>query len=209
MTGRRHWGRTPLDSQLLIRLTCCVYPGAKVLEEIGRIAIAASRLDAAMGRLWAHLDRSLNESDCQRKPASAQVKGVRIAAEAQLLGNLKREVLDAVDAARTVSERRNALMHQEWLIRGNHVMRPVSELASVPAEILEDYFEDWAREARDADRWQVADGRSQAIETAQTLAELTAIEKDLRGAADRVTGLTFVVASSRETGSPPGYGRRE
>ncbi|MBT0773160.1 hypothetical protein KIH74_29725 [Kineosporia sp. J2-2] len=199
--------KTPkrLDSRPRGSWNSPVYPGSKVLEEIGRIAVAASRLDAAMGRLWSHLDRSLDPSNCQRASASVQAKEVRKAAEVRLVGTMRDEVLGAADKARSASGRRNALMHQEWLIRGDHVMRPVSDLRRIPAEEMESYLEDWAREARDAERWQIADGRSQAIGTAQTLGELTAVEKDLRDATDHITRLTFAVASSRETGSPPGY----
>lgn len=47
--------------------------------------------------------------------------------------------------------------------------------------------------------------RSVDVVPAQTLDELQKVERQLADVTDLVSALTFQVASSRETGPPPGY----
>ena len=47
--------------------------------------------------------------------------------------------------------------------------------------------------------------RSVDVVPAQTLDELQKVERQLADVTDLVSALTFQVASSRETGFPPGY----
>jgi hypothetical protein len=53
--------------------------------------------------------------------------------------------------------------------------------------------------------WQRVPSRSVEVVPAQTLDELRQVEPELAAAAELVTQLTFAVASSRETGKPPGH----
>ena len=113
-----------------------MYPGPDVLEEVGRVTIAGSRLDIQMGMLWHHLDRSTDLDHARRSPGALQSRSVRRLAKSRLVGDMRREALAAVDAADLARARRNEIVHQDWLLRGPDAMRPVAELARVdPADL--------------------------------------------------------------------------
>jgi len=67
------------------------------------------------------------------------------------------------------------------------------------------YLEEWERESRTSQEWQRVPSRSVDVVPAQTLDELQKVERQLADVTDLVSALTFQVASSRETGFPPGY----
>lgn len=182
-----------------------VYPGPDVLQEVGRVTIAGSRLDVQMGMLWHHLDRSTKLEDSRRAPGAKQCERVRSLAEERLTGDMREQVLAAVVAAEAARGRRNEIVHQEWLLRGRDAMRPVSELAQIPPEDLPDYLQEWGRESKASQDWQQVPSRSVDVVPAQTLDELREVERELAAATQLVSVMTCRVASSRETGSPPGY----
>jgi hypothetical protein len=182
-----------------------MYPGPDILQEVGRVTIAGSRLDLQMGMLWHHLDRNVDLEACRRARGAKQRERVRALAEHRLTGALRTEVLAAVNAAEVAQERRNAIVHQDWVLRGGDAMRPVSELNDVPPEDLPAYLEEWERESKASLDWQRVPSRSIEIVPALTFDELRQVERQLAGATDDVSRLTFRVASSRETGRPPGY----
>jgi hypothetical protein len=84
-------------------------------------------------------------------------------------------------------------------------MRPVSELGRITQEDLPAYLEEWERESRSSQDWQRVPPRSVDLVPAQTLDELREVERELASVTNLVSALTFRVASSRETGSQPGY----
>ncbi len=182
-----------------------MYPGPEVLQEIGRITIAGSRLDIQMGHLWHHLDRSVPFEETRWKPGAEQAKKVRRLADTRLTGSMQTRVLAAVDAAEQARARRNEVVHQDWILRNRAATRPVSEWLAVASEDQAAYLEQWEREPMDSEEWQRVPRRGTNVDTAPELADLVAVERALSQATDEVTALTFGVASSRETGKPPGY----
>jgi hypothetical protein len=84
-------------------------------------------------------------------------------------------------------------------------MRPVTEYLALPSEEQASYVDAWRREAKTSREWQRVPARSVDVVPAQTLEDLRQVERELADATDLVTALTFRVASSRETGQPPGY----
>jgi len=114
-------------------------------------------------------------------------------------------VVAAVVAAEDARARRNEIVHQDWLLTGRDAMRPVSELATVSPEDLPAYLEEWERESRTSQESQRVPSRSVDVVPAQTLDELQKVERQFADVTDLVSELTFQVASSRETGFPPGY----
>jgi hypothetical protein len=115
------------------------------------------------------------------------------------------EVLAAVDAAESARIRRNEIVHQEWVLRGRDAMHPVSDLTGIAPEDLPGYLTEWERESKVSQKWQRVPSRSVDVVPAQTSDHLRQVERELSAATDLVSALTFKVASSRETGSPPGY----
>jgi hypothetical protein len=182
-----------------------VYPGPDVLQEVGRVTIAGSRLDVQVGMLWHHLDRSTELEECRRVSGREQCSRVRRLAEERLAGHLREQVLAAVAAAEAARERRNEIVHQDWLLRGRDAMRPISDLAGIDPEHFGAYLEEWERESRTSEDWQRIPSRSVDVIPAQTVDELRKVERELAAATEGVSVLTFRVASSRDSGRPPGY----
>jgi hypothetical protein len=116
--------------------TDAVYPGPEVLQEVGRVTIAGSRLDIQIGMLWHHLDRTIDINDARRAYGAEQCRRVRNLARSRLTGEMQDQVLAAVDMADAARKKRNEIVHQDWLLRGPDAMRPVADLARVdPADL--------------------------------------------------------------------------
>ena len=129
---------------------------------------------------------------------------LRLAHE-RLGGDLLGATLAAVNAANAAAACRNEIIHQDWMLRGRDALRPVAELTDITPQDLPAYFEEWDREAKASPEWQRVLSRSVKVVPAQTLDEHRQVEPELAAAAELVTQLTFAVASSRDTGHPPGY----
>ncbi|SFF66740.1 hypothetical protein [Blastococcus tunisiensis] len=158
-----------------------------------------------MGLLWHHLDRSTPFEETRRKGGGEQDRQVRKLAKARLTGPLQDRVLAAAKLADAARRRRNEIVHQDWLLRGREAMRPVSEWLRVAPDDQAAYLEQWDRESVDSNAWQRVPSRETSVEPAQSLDELIAVERALSEATDLISELTYAVASSRETGIPPGY----
>lgn len=182
-----------------------MYPAPDVLQEVGRVTIAGSRLDIQMGILWHHLDRALDIDRARRASGAVQCQNVRALGKTKLVGELRDQVLAAVDAADAARLRRNEIVHQDWLLRGRDAMRPVAELKDVIPQDMAEYVEDWERESRASQDWLRVPSKSTDVMAAQSVEELREVERELARVTTIVSGLTFAVASSRETGNPPGY----
>jgi hypothetical protein len=89
-----------------------------------------------MGMLWHHLDRTTDLNHARRASGAEQCRHFRKLAQSRLIGEMREQVLAAVDAAAAAREKRNEIVHQDWLLRGPDAMRPIAELASVaPADM--------------------------------------------------------------------------
>jgi hypothetical protein len=85
------------------------------------------------------------------------------------------------------------------------LMRPVGDFAHLQGAELEAYRTEWQREAKESAEWQRVPHDSIEVMPAQTLDELREVERALSHATDRVTRLTYSVASAREGGPPGGW----
>lgn len=96
-----------------------MYPDDATLLEVGRRAIAAGRLDAALGAIWWPLAPSLVD-EVQARSAPARKARDRIAELArQRLDEAHANTLCAlVDEVREAQEMRNEVLHSRWLLRG-------------------------------------------------------------------------------------------
>lgn len=182
-----------------------MYPAPDVLQEVGRVTLAGSRLDIQMGILWHHLDRTIDLDRARRASGATQCQHVRALSETKLVGDLRDRVVAAVDAAEAARSRRNEIVHQDWLLRSRDAMRPVAELEGVAPVDMPEYLEDWERESKASQDWLRVPSKSTDVVPALSVEELREVERALAEVTTTVSGLTFAVASSRETGRPPGY----
>lgn len=182
-----------------------MYPGPEVLKEVGRITIAGSRLDLQMALLWHHLDRNLPFEETRKQGGADQERWIRVLAKSRLIDPLRPRVLDALSAAAEARRRRNEVVHQDWVLRGSEGMRPIQEILDLSPEEEGPYRDAWQRESMDSPSWQRIPARKTDLEPAPSLEELKEIERALGRATDDIDTLTFIVASSRDVGRPPGY----
>jgi hypothetical protein len=182
-----------------------MYPASQLLEEVGRVAIAGSRLEVRLGRLWAHLAwQEVEEQKARKAPVGKQLKEIRRLANDRLAGKLLSSVLAATESAKNAAERRNEVVHQDWVLRGPHSLRSIADLPKSHDEIPA-YIVEWEREAKPSDDWLSLPARSTELVPAQTWNDLVDVERELAVAGDAVQDLVFPVASARLTGSPAGW----
>ena len=182
-----------------------MYPGPDLLQEVGRVTIAGARLDFEMGLLWHHLDRSVPFQESRRASGAEQCRQVRRLATERLTGPMFEQVIALVEAAEVARQRRNEIIHQDWVLNSRDAMRSVAELTQVKPDDMPAYLEEWDRESKRSNDWQRIPSRGIDVVPAQTLDDLQKVERELATVGQRVYGLTFQVASSRETGNPFGY----
>jgi hypothetical protein len=180
-----------------------VYPGPDVLQEVGRITIAGSRLDLAMASLWHHLDRYVPYEEARKRNGSEQDRWVRVLADARLVSPLHERVMNAMRTADDARKRRNDVIHQDWVLDVRDQTRSVQEMFDLLGETAN--VDNLERQARESTAWKRIPPRKVTPEAAPSLEELIAVERALASATDEILTLTFVVASSRETGLPVGY----
>jgi hypothetical protein len=185
-----------------------VYPAEELLQEVGRVTIAGSRLEIQLGRLWWHLDKdNVTEETTRKLGIDKQARAIRTLAHTNLWGDLQSAVIEAVETAQNAADRRNNIVHQDWVLRGRDAMRPVADMPDFTSyRELSRYVDQWERETRDSPDWLRQPSKSFDLVRAQTLPELVKVERALAAATDRVTGLVFAVASARDTGRPAGWG---
>ena len=145
------------------------------------------------------------ESKVRRESGAAQQDNVRKLAQARLYGDLQAAVVGAIEIADEARKSRNKIIHQDWVLRGHDATRPIRDFAHLQGAELEAYRIEWEREAKESADWQRVPHDSIEVVPAQTLDELREVERALSHATDRITGLTFSVASAREGGPPGGW----
>lgn len=183
-----------------------MYPAEELLQEVGRVTIAGSRLDVQMSFLWWHLDpKHVDQVRARRASGGAQSKAVRQLTDTRLAGALREAVLEALEEADGARELRNEVVHQDWVLRGPDSMRTAAEVSSVASEDLSSYLDEWEREAVASEDWLRLPARAMDLITTQPLEDLRLVERRLAAVTARVQALVFAVASARDTGMPAGY----
>lgn len=135
-----------------------------------------------------------------------QTDKVRRLASTRLEGALQAAVQAAVNAAEDARDRRNNVVHQDWLLRSRDASRPWSEIEQLCSpEEYQAYLREWERESKDSEDWERVPRRGVNAEDTPSLAELVAVERLLSAATGRILDLVFTVASARNTGCSPGY----
>ena len=183
-----------------------LYPEEVILMEVGRVAIAAGRLDAALGALWWHLAPDVvDENEARAAPAGVARKKVRGLASDRLDAASSKALLSFVDEVEAAQEQRNDVLHARWLLRGGDAMRPVGEFLSLSPSGRVAYLEEWEREAKVSSDWRRQPSQSLDLVEPHGLDELKHLERRLSRAEDVAVQWHFRIASMRETGSPDGW----
>jgi hypothetical protein len=183
-----------------------MYPDEQILMEVGRIAIAAGRLDADLGMLWWQLARDdVDQLKARKTPAGLVRDKIKEFAAERLETAYRDEVVAFVDVAEAVQKDRNAVMHSQWLLRDSDAMRPGSEILALSKEQRRAYRERWERETRASDGWRRQANNSLELSEPYRLEELVAIERRLADVSHVAQRWNFVIASMRVAGHPSGW----
>ncbi len=183
-----------------------MYPDTATLMEVGRIAIAAGRLDADLGALWWHLaPDQVNELDARTAPAGKARDKIRTLARQRLDHAHYDALLAFVDELESAQERRNEVLHSRWLLRGPDAMRPVSEFFDLDERKRAEYIAMWEREAVASADWRRQPNDSLTLVAPHHLEELQDVERGLAAMSNLAVQWHFRIASMREVGKPPGW----
>jgi hypothetical protein len=183
-----------------------LYPEEAVLMEVGRVAIAAGRLDAALGALWWHLAPDLVEEAAARSaPAGRARDNVRQLASSRLDTKYSDPLLAFVDEVEGAQGQRNEVLHARWLLRGGDAMRPVGDFLALDPSDRAAYLEDWEREAKASSGWRQQPNRSLTLTDPHRLEQLRQLERRLSRAEEIAVRWHYQIASMRECGAPEGW----
>jgi hypothetical protein len=183
-----------------------MHPDEATLIEVGRIAIAAGRLDAELGALWWHLAPDhVDEVDARTAPAGKVRDKIKTLARQRLDDAHCDALLAFVDEVQSAQKRRNEVLHSRWLLRGPDAMRPVSEFFRLDEGQRAEYVARWEREAVASADWRRQPNDSLTLVDAQHLDELEDVERGLAAMSDVAVQWHFRIASMREAGKPPGW----
>lgn len=174
--------------------------------EVGRVAVAAGRLDAALGALWWALAPDLvEETTARRAPAGRVRKEIRLLARQRLDAAHRDPLLRFIDEVEAAQTARNAVLHANWLLRGSDATRPVAEFLALDPEDRSDYLAQWERQPVTSDGWRRQPHDSTDLVRPHQLDELEQVERRLDTTVNLAVQWQFQIASMREANRPPGW----
>jgi len=187
------------------------YPATAISAEIGRVAIAAARVDQESALLLSGLhagERAGWDFEDLRRRGSAWLRDKSLDRVDELFeGQLLEDAQAVVLAAYTALDHRHVAMHSVWTLTGGDAVTPADDLEAA----LESSDPDAALAAlvgRDVDSegWRTVHPRTGGPGPA-SVAELRRIRRELEHANDGLTELRFRLASALYAGKPLGARR--
>jgi len=184
------------------------YPPTTISAEIGRVAIAAARVDQEYALLLSGLhagERAAWDFEELRGQSSAWLRNKSLNRVAELFEDpLLEQARGVVQGAYTALDHRHVAMHSVWTLTGPDALTPAAGLLGA----LESSEPDVALAAlvgRDVDSegWRTAHPRTGRPGPASVV-ELRDIRRELEHAMGRLTDLRFRLASALYVGKPPG-----
>ena len=181
------------------------YPTDDVLAEMGRVAIAATRVDSQLALLLLAVkypEPANPESlDVLRKrPTSRLAQQARNVLKRRFEGLLLDVALAAVDCAAERQEKRHAVLHNLWMPEPGYTAFKVHFLTGLGSQAE---LDDLVRERGRAARYTTLHPRGGGPGP-QEITELDQIRADLEDSKNALERLRFVLASALFAGSPAG-----
>jgi hypothetical protein len=187
------------------------YPATAISAEIGRVAIAAARVDEEYALLLSALHAGRRTDWDFEKLRRGSSRWLRDTSLDRLEELFEEELLeharDTVQAAYRALDHRHVAMHSVWTLTGSDAMTPAPDLVAA----LESPDPDAALAALvgrdlDSEGWRMVHPRTGAPGP-RSLAELCSLRGDLERALARLTELRFRLASALYVGKPSGARR--
>jgi hypothetical protein len=181
------------------------YPADDVLAEMGRVAIAATRVDSQLALLLLAVKYPEPENpaslDVLRTwPTSRLAQHARNVLKRRFEGHMLDVALAAVDCAVERQERRHAVLHNLWTPEPRDTSFKVNILMGLGSQAE---LDDLVRERGRAARYTTLHPRGGGPGP-QEIAELDQIRADLEDSKNTLEQLRFVLASALFAGSPAG-----
>lgn len=187
------------------------YPATVISAEIGRVAVAAARVDQEYALLLSALhagDRASWDFEALRRRPSSWLRDKSLDRLDELFeGRLLEQARDVVLAAYAALDHRHVAMHSVWTLTGPDAMTSVPDLVSA----LESVDPDAALAALagrdvDSDGWRAVHPRT-GEPGPDSVAELRVIRRELEHAQKHLEDLRFSLASALHVGKPSGARR--
>ena len=184
------------------------YPATTISAEIGRVAIAAARVDQEYALLLSGLhagERADWDFRDLRRHSSARLCDKLVDRIKELFeGQLLEHAHFVVQTAYAALDHRHVAMHSVWTLTGPGAMTPAVDLIAA----LENSAPDAALAALvgcdvDSEGWSIVHPRTGGPGPA-SVAELRGIRHELEKAKESLTELRFRLASALYIGKPPG-----
>lgn len=168
--------------------------------EIGRITIAAARVDREMALNLVAIRHSARFERLLTWSSSDLYRAMKKRLEELFESNLLESALQDLDAARTALNYRHSVAHTIWSLRGAAAAISISDLAGAESEEAMDQL---LRRDVDSPAWETLHPRTHGPGP-QSLKELRPIRADLERAQEGLQSLRFKLASALFSGMPPG-----
>lgn len=196
----------PQDSRLTLRFALSsvvaghAYPPAEISAEIGRVTIAATRVDRELALNLVAIRHPAPFEELLRQNSSDLLKTARRCFEELFEGDLLESALQDLAAARTALDYRHSVAHTIWNLNGAPAAISVAELAEAESEEAMDRL---LRRDVDSPAWETLHPKSRGAGP-RSLEELRPIRVDLERAQEALQELRFKLASALFAGTPPG-----
>ncbi len=181
------------------------YPADDVLVEIGRVAIAATRVDNQLALVLYAVKYPEPENPASLEHLRTWSTG-RLAQQARTVltcrfeGDLLDTALTAIDRAAERQQKRHACLHSLWMPEPRDTSFKVGILAGLESQ---DELDELVRERGRTAKYTTLHPRSGGPGP-QEIAELDQIRADLEDSKNTLERLRFVLASALFAGSPAG-----
>lgn len=176
------------------------YPSDEVLAEIGRVTIAAGRVDLQLALILVAIKYAEPLEVLLTWPSGRLSKQVRKELERLFEGDLLEQALATVDIAAVQLDKRHVVVHSLWEANPRDTSFKVDILTGLTSQ---DELDDLVRERGKAARYKTRHPRGGGPGP-QEVAELARICTDLEASKYALDRLRFVLASALFAGSPAG-----
>jgi hypothetical protein len=199
----------PEDSGWTFRFTLSsivaghAYPPAEISAEIGRIAIAAARVDREMALNLVAIRYPGRFEDLLKLGSKDLLLAMKNCLRELFESDLLEGALQDLDAARQALNLRNAAAHTIWSLSGASAAIRVADLAEAESEEAMDQL---LRRDVDSPAWETLHPKSETAGP-KSLKELQRIRADIELAQEILQALRFKLASALFSGRPSGAKR--
>jgi hypothetical protein len=180
-----------------------MYPPHETVAEIGRVTIAAARVDRQLALILLAIKYSEDSGELQTWSSSRLCKVIKQELERLFEGALLEEALTGINTVRQYLEQRHTVVHSIWDPDMRDASFKVEVLSSLESQ---EQLDELLRQRGSEARWNTHHPRTSAPGP-QDISELVQIRMNLETSKYFLDKLRYVLASALFAGSPAGAKR--